>query len=405
LPAKSNNIGLFFLNWYNINIMKKIILLSLFLLFATAVFVNAQEPVEIDFFYSSSCPHCNQEKEFLKNLEEKYPKIVIKHHNIGDPESVRLLRNLYLEHNVPKEKYGFVPATFLKGHYFIGFSESIGKKIEDCILDLQDSGCDDAAGSATSLDLDFDIPFLGEINIQKYSFPVLAVLLGLLDGFNICSLGALVLILGLVLALKSRKKTLLFGGLFILTTAFVYGVLIIAWYSVFSLFTPYMNLMQILIGLLGIAGGAYFLAEFLKFKKYGPTCDISTGKKLMAGFSSKFQNLLKGSGGIILILGNILLFAIIITIIEFPCSAVVPVAFAGALAQANLPAFYYLFYIFLFILFYMLDEIIVFLIAFFTMKIWLASSKAVTWVALAESIILFILGIYYLYASFIPYFS
>ena len=76
------------------------------------------------------------------------------------------------------------------------------------------------------------------------------------------------------------------------------------------------------------------------------------------------------------LLAGIFLFAIIITIIEFPCSAVVPVAFAGVLAQAGLSSFQYIFYISLFALFYMLDEIVVFLIAFFTMKIWLASSKA-----------------------------
>jgi len=45
----------------------------------------------------------------------------------------------------------------------------------------------------------------------------------------------------------------------------------------------------------------------------------------------------------------------------------------------------------------MLDEIIVFLIAFFTMKIWLASSKIVVWITLLEAIILLALGFYYLF--------
>ena len=101
-----------------------------------------------------------------------------------------------------------------------------------------------------------------------------------------------------------------------------------------------------------------------------------------------------------MLLAGIFLFAAIVTIIEFPCSAVVPVAFAGILAQAGLSSFQYLLYILLFMLFYMLDEIIVFLIAFFSMKIWLASSKAVTWITLAESIILFVLGFYYLFSIF-----
>jgi len=155
--------------------------------------------------------------------------------------------------------------------------------------------------------------------------------------------------------------------------------------------------MQILIGLLGIGGGIYFFKEFIKFKKYGPACKITAGKGIMAKFSSKFQNSLKNSANIVLLLGSILLFAGIITIIEFPCSAVVPVAFAGVLAQSGLSTFSYLSYIALFLVFYMLDEIIVFLVAFFTMKIWFASSKAVTWIMLAEAIILFALGIYYIF--------
>jgi len=98
-----------------------------------------------------------------------------------------------------------------------------------------------------------------------------------------------------------------------------------------------------------------------------------------------------------LLLGSVFLFAAIITIVEFPCSAAVPVVFAGILSQSQLSTFYYLLYIALFILFYMLDEIIVFLVAFFTMKIWLTSNKLIARTALIEAIILFLLGFYYLF--------
>ena len=155
--------------------------------------------------------------------------------------------------------------------------------------------------------------------------------------------------------------------------------------------------MEILIGLLAIAGGIYFFKEFLKFRKRGPTCEISAGKGIMAKFSSRFQQSIKESGSIILLLGSVLLFAGIITIVEFPCSAAVPVVFAGVLAQSGLSTLQYLLYIAIFLVFYMLDEIIVFLIAFFTMKIWLASSKIVVWITLLEAIILLALGFYYLF--------
>ncbi len=357
----------------------------------------AQEnQIEIDFFYSPTCPHCAEEEKFLNRLEEEYPEIKINRFSVFDRNNLELLKESYKEYEVPVEYYGMVPATFTNERYFVGFNKEIGEAIENCILECK-AGKTSEDVSIIDLEGNIDIPIIGKINIRKYSLPVLAVVLGALDGFNVCSLGALILILGLVLAIKSRKKTLLFGGLFIVTTAVVYGLLIVIWYHIFSFLVPYMRTMQILIGLLGIGGGIYFLRQFIRFKKYGPACEISAGDGIVSRFSSRFQQSFKESGNIILLLGSVFLFAGIITIVEFPCSAVVPVAFAGVLAQAGLSTFSYLLYISLFLVFYMLDEIIVFLIAFFTMKIWLASSKAITWITLLEAIILLALGFYYLF--------
>jgi len=388
--------------------MKKILFLVLFVLFlAIPVFSFAQESakVEINFFYSPTCPHCAREEKFLNELQDKYPDITINRYSVNESKNIDLLKKYYNDYNVSQEYFGMVPATFTNNKYFIGFNEDIGKNIEECIIQCQKGGSSKNNTSIIDLEGNISIPVIGKINIKNYSLPALTVILGILDGFNVCSLGALVLILGLVLAMRSRFKTLLFGGIFILTTAVVYGILISVWYQIFSLFTPYMRIMEILIGILGIGGGIYFLREFIRFKKYGPTCDISAGKGIISKFSERFQKNIRESANIILLLGTVLLFAGVITIIEFPCSAVIPVAYAGILAQAELPAFVHLLYISLYLVFYMLDEIIVFLIAFFTMKIWFASSKATTWITLLESIILFILGAYYLYGSLIIYIS
>jgi len=367
-------------------------------LFNAFDFALAQDTrVEINFFYSSTCPHCAQEERFLDELQEKYPEIKINRFSVSNRNNVELLKEFYKEYEVPVEYYGMVPITFTNERYFLGFNEEIGKSIEDCILECKKDKISEQDVTIIDIEGNIDIPVIGKINIKKYSLPVLAVVLGILDGFNVCSLGALVLILGLVLALGSRKKTLLFGGLFIVTTAVVYGLLIVIWYHIFSFLIPYIRIMEILIGLLAIGGGIYFLRQFIKFKKYGPGCEISAGNRIISRFSSRFQKSLKESGNIILILGSVLLFAGIITIVEFPCSAAVPVIFAGVLTQSGLSVFQYLLYIAIFLFFYMLDEIIVFLVAFLTMKIWLASSKAIIWITLLEAIILFGLGIYYIF--------
>jgi len=381
--------------------MKKLIYLALFLflLFSAFDFVSAQESkIELNFFYSSTCPHCAKEERFLDKLQQKYPEIKINRFLISNKDNVELLKEFYKQYEVPVEYYGIVPITFTDEKYFLGFNEEIGENIESCILECQKDK-EPLKGEFTLVDLEgrINIPFIGKIDIKKYSLSGLAVVLGVLDGFNVCSLGALVLILGLVLALKSRRKVLIFGGLFILTTAIVYGLLIVLWYQIFSFLVPYMKIMELLIGLLGVGGGIYFLKEFIKLRKQGPTCETKGGKQIISKFSSKFQKSLQESRNILLLSGLVFLFAGIVTIVEFPCSAALPVVFAGVLAQSGLPLSSYLLYIAIFVLFYMLDEIIVFLIAFFTMTIWIASGKAMAWITLTEAGILFLLGFYYLF--------
>lgn len=349
---------------------KFLIILSLvFLILLSFSSVKAQEKTEIDFFYSPTCPHCKNENKFLDSLEQKYPEIQINRFEVS--KNIDLLKSFYQKYNVPKQEQGLVPITFMRDNYFLGFNQEVAQNLEQ--------------NNNLSTDT------------SKYSLPVLAIALGVLDGFNICSLGALIFILTLVLSLKSRKKTLIFGGLFILTTAVIYGLLIVLWYKAFAFIAGYLRGLEILIGVLGIAGGAYFLREFIRFKKHGAVCKISTSQKIMTRFSAKLKGLFKGKS-IILVILAILLFAGIITIVEFPCSAVVPVAFAGVLANANLSAAVYILYISIFVFFYMLDEMIVFLIAFMTTKIWFAQNKSLTvWVTLAQSILLFLLGFYYLF--------
>lgn len=370
----------------------------LFLIFSgfSNVFGQENPPaggLEIDFFYNEICPYCADEEKFLDDIEKKYPEIKVNRYIAADSSNQKLLIDLLKKHDA--ERYlGLVPLTFVGEEFFLGFdnSDGIGKKIEESIQrQLKDLEPKPEENNKINL------PIIGEIDLTKYSLPAQAVVLGFFDGFNICSLGALILILGLVLVLRSRTKILIFGGTFILVTAIVYGLLIVLWYQVFYLVAPVLKIMNIFVGVLGILGGVYFFKKFLKYKKYGPTCDIDEGKGVVGKFSKRLKDNFKKSGGLWAIILSIFIFAIVIAIVEFPCSAVIPVFFASALVEAQISGLTYLLYIAIFILFYMLDEIIIFLIAVFTMTIKLSSSRVMVWLVLLESIVLFGLGIYYLF--------
>lgn len=378
--------------------MKKIIsfLLCLFSLISILFIsspVNAQEKIEINFFYSVTCPHCAEEKVFLDNLSEKYPQIEIKAYEFSTQETQIKLKHFYDQYKVSPTKQGFVPATFIGNRYFIGFSkETTGKEIENYIIDpTQENSSNNSLFNLKNINL----PLIGGISAEQYSLPVLAAILGFFDGFNVCSLGALILILGIVLTFGSRTKTLALGSAFILTTAIIYGLLIFVWHKIFLYFAPYIAKMEIIIGLLALGGGIYFLSQFFQARKKGLACQ---SQGLVQKIGAKLAALLNNTTNLIMIIGAIILFAAIVTIIEFPCSAVLPVLFASIISEANLTATTSYSYIAIFLFFYMLDEIIVFLIAFFTLRIWVSSPKFTLWLNLAASLVLLFLGVYYIRA-------
>jgi hypothetical protein len=381
---------------------KRIFFVSVLGLILIPCFVFAQEAVEIHFFYGSICSNCAAEQKFLDVIEEKYPEVKINRYSAVELENQKFLRTLCAECDT--ERYlGLVPMTFvcsvdcaIEKEFFLGFDDKEGKKIENSIQKQ-------LGKKEVPEEKQIDIPILGRTNIQKYSLPVLTIVMGSIDGLNVCSIGALIFILSLVLVLKSRRKILILGSIFIFTTVVVYWLLVFLWYQVFSLFSPFLRLAQILTGLLALCGGLYFFKQYLKFRKFTPTCEIGTGERITSKFSKWFQETLNTSGpkNILALIGAVLVFAVLITIIEFPCSAAFPVVYTSILAQANLSSFQYCFYICLYVFFYMIEELIIFGTAVLTMNLWLTSKKFVTWATLLGAIILTLLGVYYLFGIWI----
>lgn len=349
--------------------------------------------VEVNLFYSKTCPHCAAEQKFLDKIEKKYSNVEFNRYVYS--QNIEKVKSLFEKYSVSKDKFGAVPATFINDRFILGYGtdQTTGAKIENAIK--KELGTIENGTKATSSKV-VELPLVGKLDTTKYSLPALTAIMGLMDGFNVCSLGALILILGMVLSLKDRTRILLYGGTYLLATAVVYGILIVLWYKLFGLLSSYMWVMKLLIGLLGVGGGIYFLKDYLKFRKEGASCE-SAGKNLTSKFSKHMKKRMDEDSATLLgIAGLILLFAAVLTVVEFPCSAAVPLVYAGILAGAHLSGLTYLVYIAIFVLFYLLDEIIVFSIAVWKMTVWMKSPKFVTWITLVEALLLFGLGAYYL---------
>ena len=95
----------------------------------------------------------------------------------------------------------------------------------------------------------------------------------------------------------------------------------------------------------------------------------------------------------ILALFGIMALAFSINLIELACSAGLPVLFTQILAINNLSVLEYSIYIFLYLLFFIIDDLIVFIIAMVTLKITGISNKYTKYSHLIGGIIMFIIGI------------
>lgn len=391
----SQKIFMEFINYSKINAknaLKKIAVLSL-VIFLLLPVVSAQEnnSLEIDFFYSLTCPHCISEKSFLESIEENYENVYFNYYKVDDEKNFENLMQLYEKYEVPHNMRGVVPITFIGEDYFIGFDDSMKLKIENSIK-----------SQITGEEFDSKNGLIKGINPDEHSLFALAIILGFIDGFNICSLGAIMLILSMVLVFKSKKIILIIGGLFLIVTAFVYLLLVYFWHQIFMLLVPWESLMQLLLSMLMLFAGIYFFKEFLRFAKHGPTCQSAQNKfyNRAVGWFQKKIEAQKEKPNIVALIGAVCIFALLVTIIEFPCSAVLPLIFSGILAQANLPPLVSLFYIFLYVFVYLIDEIIIFLVAVFTMNLWSTSPKLIKIIYLIASASLIAMSIYY-FSSFI----
>ena len=121
--------------------MKKKFTILLFVLLLTSL-VSAQEislanhgeDITIYYYYKNGCLDCVQQESFLDELEINYPEINIIRYDITRKESQGKLHKLAEEYGV-ESKIGIVPATFIEGEFFLGFTPQVARDIENIIKD------------------------------------------------------------------------------------------------------------------------------------------------------------------------------------------------------------------------------------------------------------------------------
>ena len=289
-----------------------------------------EDPLEIYFFYSRTCPHCRDETEFLQELEEKHAG-EIKVHYLVASENQELFAQLASQFGTSTQ---WVPATFIPScdWQVTGFNEEIGKEIESKIEEQHDH-------PACEEDKYVLVPIVGKVWLDEISLPLFTITLGFLDGFNPCAIWVLMFLLSLLIYSKSRKRILFIGGVFVAASAIIYFLFMTAWLNLF-MFIGYTDIMRAIIALIALAFGAINIKDFFAFKK-GVSLTIPNSAK--PKLFKKMRSITQKEMGAGLIVGTILL-AVFVNLIELACTLGLPAIYTRILTMQNFtPLTYYLY--------------------------------------------------------------
>ena len=337
--------------------------------------------VNIYFFHRTSCPHCKKENKFLDEMEAKYKDINIYRYEVSSSsENSKYLKEVK---TLFKEKSNGVPYTVIGDKTFLGYNEYVGDKIEKTIQDYLEISKKNEKEKAT-----FDLPVVGEVNAKEASIPLIAIVLGLIDGFNPCAMWVLLFLINMFIDMKDNKKMFLLGYTFLFTSALVYFLSMLGISVVLNMAT--IKWIQRVIALVALVAGILNIRTYIKTRK-DTGCHVIDDKKRKK-MVKRVLKITKEESLIIALIGVIALAASV-NLVELACSLGFPAIFSEILALNNVTGALRIFYLLLYVLFYMIDDLIVFTIAVCTFSITAKSTKYTKYVNLIAGIIMILIGI------------
>ncbi len=352
--------------------------LIIFLLTFLSQTVTAKTGPELvmDVFWGETCPHCLDQKPFLSELEERYPQLQIRQHEVWRNRFNRELFQLTArEHGVDADS---VPAIFVDGKAFFGDAPFIRYQIEEAVKAAlnrkrsPDHGSTQAAArklstlheqpppTATTI----SVPWLGTIDLIQQPLIFSTLLIAFVDGFNPCSLWVLTLLLGMVIHSGSRQRILLVGLVFLFTTAILYGAFVAGVFKVLS-YVAYLIWVQWLVALFALLFGLVNIKDYFWFKK-GISFTISDKHK--PGIYQSIRGLLNPERKGLALAGATFVMAAGIALVELPCTAGFPVIWSQLVRSQQVGSMEFLGLLLIYLFIYLSIEIAIFLTALITLK-------------------------------------
>lgn len=404
--------------------MKILKRICLFLIFFLVIFTNISVPtssktidknvVNIYVFKQESCSHCDNLAKYLDSIVQKYDNVLVNEFDINDGyrEISKEYRDLFLENGF-KIGNGF-PFLIVGGVAFTGdtvVQVYLEKYIEkysygdyvDIFVKYQNKEEIFESDFDKEYIEEIDIPLIGKINVKNVSLFLISIVLGFLDGVNPCAMWILVLLITLLIPTNDKKKIWILGGAFLLTSGIFYFVMMMTWVSLVKVVLA-KNIFLIIIGIFALFTGSYNLFKYIKsVVKKEDGCEV-TSVRTKRALSKKIKKIINEKSLLISLFG-IVVIAILVNFIELACSAGMPLLFSNVLAINDVSIVEQVIYTLVYVLFFLIDDFVVFLIAASTLKIKVVSNKLSKYSNLIGGIIMIVLGILMIFFPNILMFS
>ena len=359
---------------------------------------------DIEVFVREGCPHCAKAEQFLEKLHQEHPELNIVIHDVTkEPEALQQLKQRATEKQINTVR---VPAFFLRGQVIIGYSDdtSSGQLIRDLLANQaikkqQDTGSCEAVEPTCEANPPppkptFAINFLGKkLTLDEIGLPLFTLAMGLLDGFNPCSMWVLLLMIALLAPMNNRKRMLAIAGTFVLVEGIAYFVFMAAWLNLFLLI-GLSKASEIIIALIALIAGMINLKDFWRFGR-GVSLSIPNSAKPM--IYTRIRNILQAENLTAAIIGAIVL-AVLVQIVEFMCTSGFPALYTRILTLKQLDTISYYGYLLLYNLAYMFDDLTVLSIGVITLSQHRLQEKEGRWLKFISGLTMVGLGIYLLIA-------
>ncbi|WP_051331794.1 thioredoxin domain-containing protein [Methylocaldum szegediense] len=375
-------------------------------------FANAagsdERVAHVYFFWKDGCPHCEREKDFLTRWQREETRVRVRYLEISrEIDNYEVFAALVRQFGI--ERPG-VPLTVVGETFFDGYNDdsTTGAVIKSAATACLEVFCrdlvwplltgqasppaEDSAKPVANLPDILELPIFGEVSIAKVSLPLLTIMLAAVDGFNPCAMWTLLFLIGLLVGLRNRFRMWVLGSAFIVASAAVYYLFMAAWLNLL-LFFGMLLWIRILVGMLAVGGGTYYLREY--FVNPEAICKVTAPESRKRVFDR--LRLLASERRFLLALAGIILLAVAVNLVELICSAGIPAVYTQVLTLSSLPTWQYHAYLGLYILVFMLDDLFVFFVAMQTLRVTGLTGKYVRHAHAIGGLVLIVIGLLLLF--------